>query len=456
MSNPKVYVIPALFFADMLALFVSLTMGFGLRELINPVATTRFELIFDQNTISSFLTISFAVLIGFWVQQIYIKKLGFWEEMRVVIVSLVYTAAAVFFALAVAKIGYDVTRLGLVFSFFVAIIVLPISKQLVKTKLLNKNIFKEKIVILGNNENGQNTYKALARDSYLGYLPIGPIEYGKIKNIKRFTRLGVSSVAICDENLTSSDINKLQKYFKNIIFIPNSGKLASFNTEANFFFGEKLFFLSIKNNLQSKFNRSFKRLFDLFVSLLALPVLAVVVGVLAIAIKLDSKGAIFYKQARVGRGGRAIYVYKFRSMYQDAGERLKTILENDEDAKKEYEATFKLKNDPRITKVGEFLRKTSLDELPQIFNVIKGEMSLVGPRPVVQKEIDEYYRENAIYYHQVRPGITGLWQVSGRSDTDYDKRVALDNWYVLNWSIWLDVIILLKTFEVVLARKGAY
>ena len=143
-------------------------------------------------------------------------------------------------------------------------------------------------------------------------------------------------------------------------------------------------------------------------------------------------------------------------MYIDAQKRLERLLNEDEAIREEWERKFKLKNDPRVTKIGAFLRRTSLDELPQIFNVLKGEMNFVGPRPVTQEELDLYYKEDAEYYLMVRPGITGLWQVSGRSDSDYNFRVATDKWYVSNWSLWLDIVILLKTIKVVLKRDGAY
>ena len=143
-------------------------------------------------------------------------------------------------------------------------------------------------------------------------------------------------------------------------------------------------------------------------------------------------------------------------MYHDAMDRLENILTTDPSANLEWETYFKLKNDPRITRVGAFLRKTSLDELPQIFNVLSGDMSLVGPRPVINEEITKYYGEFSDYYHMVRPGITGLWQVSGRNNLDYSMRVRLDAWYVLNWSVWLDIMILFQTIRVVLNKEGAY
>lgn len=158
---------------------------------------------------------------------------------------------------------------------------------------------------------------------------------------------------------------------------------------------------------------------------------------------------------RIGKNGKPFPCYKFRSMCVDAKIKLEELLETDPEAKAEWERDFKLRNDPRVTKSGAFLRKTSLDELPQIFNVLKGEMSLVGPRPIIHEEL-ERYGEYVDDYLMVKPGITGMWQVSGRSDIDYEERVLLDSWYVRNWSVWIDIVMLFKTFKVVLLRKGAY
>jgi undecaprenyl-phosphate galactose phosphotransferase len=142
-------------------------------------------------------------------------------------------------------------------------------------------------------------------------------------------------------------------------------------------------------------------------------------------------------------------------MHRDADERLRDILENDASAREQWQEKFKLTSDPRITRIGRFLRSTSLDELPQIFNVINGTMSLVGPRPVTTKEIELYYKEHANLCFCVLPGITGLWQVSGRSNTSYEYRIVLDSWYVRNWNLWLDIVILIKTIGVVVKREGA-
>jgi undecaprenyl-phosphate galactose phosphotransferase len=177
---------------------------------------------------------------------------------------------------------------------------------------------------------------------------------------------------------------------------------------------------------------------------------------MCLLIKLDSPGPAIFSQERIGRKGRPFKCYKFRTMFKDAEEKVEELLHTNENIRREWEQARKIKEDPRITKIGKFLRTTSLDELPQLMNVLKGEMSLVGPRPAIQEEIEEYYRDTAELYFSVPPGITGLWQVSGRSTTGYDYRIALDSWYVRNWNLWLDVVILLKTVKVVLKREGAW
>jgi len=199
-----------------------------------------------------------------------------------------------------------------------------------------------------------------------------------------------------------------------------------------------------------------KRFFDIGFSIFAIIITLPITIPIAVIIKLTDGGNIIYGHERVGKGGRKFKVLKFRSMYMDADKKLKEILENDPKAKEEWEKTFKLKNDPRITPIGKFLRKTSLDELPQFINVIKGDMSVVGPRPVVEEELIKYYKEKANLYKSIKPGVTGYWQVEGRSDTDYDERIKMDEYYIKNQSFLFDLKIILKTIKVMITRKGAY
>ena len=167
-------------------------------------------------------------------------------------------------------------------------------------------------------------------------------------------------------------------------------------------------------------------------------------------------GPAIYKHKRVGRDGREFYCLKFRSMVVNSDEVLKELLESDPAARREWSTTFKLRNDPRITRFGQFIRKTSLDELPQFWNVMRGDMSIVGPRPVVRQELEIYYGPYAQAYYKVRPGITGPWQVGGRSDLSYPERVALDTSYVRNWTIRGDLKLIARTVTAVFARRGSY
>lgn len=196
-----------------------------------------------------------------------------------------------------------------------------------------------------------------------------------------------------------------------------------------------------------------KRFFDIVLSTIGLLLLWPFFIIIGVLIKIESKGPIFYKHQRIGKNGKAIYLYKFRSMYKDSKERLEELLK-DPEIKKEWEENYKLKNDPRITKIGNFLRKTSLDELPQLFNIIKGDMSIIGPRPVIDGEIEKYgFKKNK--FLSATPGLTGLWACNGRSCTTYDDRMKLELYYVDNISLKLDLKIILKTIVVVLNKKGA-
>lgn len=213
--------------------------------------------------------------------------------------------------------------------------------------------------------------------------------------------------------------------------------------------------LTFNQGLRSPFNALMKRCLDIFGALAGLLVLGPLLLLLGIAIRLDSPGPIIYRHRRFGRGMKHIHLNKFRTMVINADEVLEDLLQKDPEARREWEELCKLKRDPRITRVGRVLRKVSLDELPQIVNVLLGEMSLVGPRPISELEYDKYgvWQEN---FMSVKPGLTGLWQVSGRSDLDFEDRVKLDMYYIRNWSIWLDLRIILKTLTVLVSKEGAY
>jgi Undecaprenyl-phosphate galactose phosphotransferase WbaP len=213
--------------------------------------------------------------------------------------------------------------------------------------------------------------------------------------------------------------------------------------------------LEVRRELLRWQSRLIKRAMDSALALVGGALILPFVGIVALLVKRSSRGPAFYAHERIGVGGRTFRAWKFRTMVEDADQILEDCLKADPELRAEWNATHKLRNDPRVTSIGKFLRQTSLDELPQIWNVIRGEMSLVGPRPIVRPEVVKYGEEFDLY-RKVRPGITGLWQVSGRSETTYDERVAMDVHYVRNWSVWLDVYLLAKTVGVVLRKQGAY
>ena len=194
-----------------------------------------------------------------------------------------------------------------------------------------------------------------------------------------------------------------------------------------------------------------KRGLDIVFSFLALIILSPIFLIIGLLIKIDSPGKIFFKHKRIGKDGKYIYLYKFRTMYKNADELKKKFTK---EQLEEFERDFKLKNDPRVTKIGKFLRKTSLDELPQLLNILKGDMALIGPRPVVDKEIEKYGMLKNIFL-SVTPGLTGYWACNGRSCTNYDERIKLELFYVYNFCFKLDLKIFLKTIKSVITKEGA-
>jgi len=213
--------------------------------------------------------------------------------------------------------------------------------------------------------------------------------------------------------------------------------------------------LEVVHNLLNATQRTSKRIMEMILMLLSTPFLIALFAVVALLIKMSSPGPVFYKHKRIGLDGKEIWIWKFRTMTHNAELALDERLKKNPALQMEWEKSFKLKDDPRITDIGRILRRTSLDEIPQIWNVLKGEMSLIGPRPIVTEEISLYGDEFEIY-KQVLPGITGFWQISGRNDLPYHDRVKLDVYYIQNWSIWLDIHILMHTILATLQARGAY
>jgi Undecaprenyl-phosphate galactose phosphotransferase WbaP len=213
--------------------------------------------------------------------------------------------------------------------------------------------------------------------------------------------------------------------------------------------------LQVKNNLLDGYAQAYKRVIDILASFIFGLLLAPLLGLIAVLIRLDSAGGVFYRQARLGRDGREFNVLKFRTMHLSSDQVFRDALARDPALREEWAQYQKMRADPRVTRIGRLLRRFSLDELPQLWNIARGEMSLVGPRPIVPEQ-RPLYGAGFEQYQAVAPGITGLWQVSGRNETTFAQRAALDVEYIQRWSLWLDIFIVLKTVKVVLARNGAW
>jgi undecaprenyl-phosphate galactose phosphotransferase len=241
-----------------------------------------------------------------------------------------------------------------------------------------------------------------------------------------------------------------------VAIVPPLRRLPLFGLSTSSFFGKDLLLLQVRNNLARLPQRILKRSLDIVGSALLLVLLSPLFAVLAFLIKLEDGGPVLFWQDRIGRNGRDFRCWKFRTMVVDAEDLLARWEKEDPALLARYrESNFKLQEDPRTTRIGRWMRRKSVDELPQLFNTLIGQMSLIGPRPLLRRELPDYGPGISLY-ERVRPGISGLWQISGRSHTTFAERVSYDEWYIKNWTVWYDVVILLQTLWVLLAGQGAY
>ena len=399
------------------------------------------------------------------------------EELR----ATTYSISGVMILLAVFLF---LTQRGLQFSRFVflafwllEVILVPLMRALAKKVGQRIGLWGEPIAIIGFGEKGRKTYRFLKDNHMFGLTPLLIVNGSDAVMLQSLEDSGISVIdadlfartpdllralgirmAILVPDETSDDLNTLlvdeQSFgLKRLLLISKLNWLGSPAVMVHNVDG--LLGLEVESNLLKPLQRGIKRVIDMVMGVvgfvLALPLFAI----LALLIKLDSPGPVLYRHERVGRGGKAIRIWKFRTMVRDADTLLDDLVSRDAALRAEWEANHKLKQDPRVTHIGNFLRRSSVDELPQILNILKGEMSFVGPRPIVQDEV-KFYESGFELYKKVSPGLSGLWQVSGRSDTSYAYRVSLDEYYIRHWTIWLDLYILIKTAWVVISRNSAY
>jgi Undecaprenyl-phosphate galactose phosphotransferase WbaP len=325
------------------------------------------------------------------------------------------------------------------------------------------------IVLFGGGAVALSMLRRLISQPHLGLRPVAVvadqvadwemdgISVFKSEDLGQIAASGVRHAIVAAPELSQSEfaevIERAGDAFPHLILIPNTDfiwKVGSYTRDLMGILG-----IQVRNNLLDRGSQIAKRMMDLASSTLLTLFLLPLMAIISLLIVMESGFPVFYFQKRLGHGGRTFHMWKFRTMVQDSAVILDSYLAHNSEQRKEWTECQKLRSDPRITRVGRMLRKTSLDELPQLWNVIKGEMSLVGPRPIIDAEVAKYQAAYSVYV-KTTPGLTGLWQVSGRNRTTYAERVAYDTYYVRNWSVWMDIYLLAKTVSAVLTSDGAY
>lgn len=406
--------------------------------------------------------------------QLYSRRRPFYKEVEQLFHACSYGTLAVIFVLYVLSIAGSTSRFFTGAFGILAFVYLTVLRYALKNFLQSEQLLQTPVIIVGAGKTAELLVKSLRNDPGMGYKIVGLLEDNKVQEgiLEQYPVLGgfadaeriiaetgVRRVFIAAPGLNDHDLGmliyRIQPLVENMGVVTNLVGVPTGTVEAESIFNEKLLILRLKNNLARPLNRFIKTIVDYTLTIIGVILISPILLFIAGWIYKDSPGPVIFRHIRIGKNGRAFPCFKFRTMCINADKKLQELLANDAETRAEWEKDFKLKNDPRITKSGAFLRRTSLDELPQLLNVLRGEMSLVGPRPVIEAELPRY-GDFLDDYLMVKPGITGMWQVNGRSDTTYDERVQMDSWYVRNWSVWLDFMLLFRTIKAVLAGKGAY
>ncbi len=409
-------------------------------------------------------------------QDLYRGRRLFYDVARKLFKATCYTMVAGLIFDFVLHFGTLPTSRLFVFTYWTLSLMGLLAGRYVMQRVLRRlGVWQNRVIIIGAGKTAEQFIHAF----YGNYYIVGFIEDRKDKPLlKQYPWLGgfddiervlqanpVHEVIIAAPGLPRDRLvgifYRVQPYVRKTSLIPDLFGIPIANVKTERSLDDHLLVLKTTNSLQRRTNRCLKRAFDLVAGSIIAVCIAPILVATAIAIKLDSPGPVFYNAERIGknlrrRGLPTFTCYKFRSMYVNADEILRDYLAAHPEAAAEWREFQKLRgDDPRVTRVGRFIRKYSIDELPQIFNVLRGNMSLVGPRPYLPREREKI----GDYYHVIcmtTPGITGLWQVSGRNDIAFDGRLQLDAWYVRNWSLWQDITLLVRTIGVVLGQKGAY
>lgn len=395
------------------------------------------------------------------------------EELR----RITYTSLSVFMIIGagtfIYRTGSDYSRGAFAFAVVLVPLCISLARALTRHLLAQKPWWGTSVVVFGAAQTGVEVVRSLLRQPGLGLRPVVLLDddsskHGQsVEGVPVLGGLDLASKVVRDYRVSYAILAMpgvprgrlleiFQRYgavFRHLVLIPDLFGMGSLWVSTKDLGG--MLGLEVRQRLLMPGPRWTKRALDLLLLALATPLVLLLGLVVALLIRLDSPGPVLYSQERIGYQGQRFRAWKFRSMVQNADEVLERYLLKHPELSAEWARDHKLRKDPRVTRVGRFLRKTSLDELPQLWNIFRGEMSVVGPRPIVQAEVGHYGEQFALYL-KVMPGLTGLWQVSGRNDTTYQERVSLDAYYVRNWSVWLDLYIIARTAWAVSFSRGAY
>jgi undecaprenyl-phosphate galactose phosphotransferase len=430
-----------------------------------------------SSPVSVFALLAMIFIVVRYLTGDYGRRQLFWDGAKVTTIALLITSLP---DIGMLMLGNGVYQtMPVVLSWVALLFLVPVMRQGMRIVMSRAGIWQIPTAMIGTGPRSEEIFTALQGSLSLGFdlrwlviedpetsppaglsllKPIHSADPARTANI--VCSEGCKEVVVASEDMQSAHfaevVQRLLEVNVPVAIVPSINRLPLANATTNYFFGSDILLMQVRSNVQRLPSRIAKRLFDILVSLFLLVTLAPLFVILGIIIKRSSTGPVTYSQVRIGRHGVPFPCIKFRTMVEDADAVLKCWAAEHPEMWAAYLKTYKLRDDPRITRIGKWLRKTSLDELPQLWNVLRGDMSLVGPRPVLARELQEHYGPATQLYIRTRPGMTGLWQVSGRSDTSYQRRVFLDEWYILNWSFWYDIVILIQTAWIVVSGKGAF
>jgi len=456
----------AFILTDILALGLSFLCAWLVALYVNSVlldqglATTPHD---DFIELAQFSLIGAGILFWFGHTSHYQMRMPFWMEVKKIVEAVCFAMLISCFLQFVSKANFS--RLWLLSCWGFSIVSIISLRALWRTFLRRRGAWHVSTLLIGDGQTADEARRALKSEPGLGYditthirdLPrVFQAAGFSWKTLCRQYNADYVVIALDGEDFVDARQSLAQLMREHVPFSvsPPMQNLSVYGMTPQCFLGHDVMLLTRNNGLDRPLPRFIKRAFDVTVSIGTMIVLSPVLALLALLVKLDG-GPALYRHDRIGLNGDVFSCLKFRSMVQKSDEVLAQHLAKYPLAQAEWNRDHKLRKDPRITRLGKILRRASLDELPQLINVLRGEMSIVGPRPIIVEEAAKYNHDIAFYY-RVRPGITGLWQVSGRNDVSYDDRVRMDSWYVRNWSLWHDITIICKTFKVVLKQRGAY